>query len=164
MKYNSKHRHALHVMLYVCTLLLHISLTGCDRSPATPTTMVNDFGTYSFPDNSQLELYKKPQSSIVLCKLTSASGDLLFEDDLGGNFSRWYIVRGNDNSFWVYSGDIGLWVWKNAENGYSKTMIETLKDPLVFDMPYEYIYHLPSRNQDEIDEFRKAYQNSLDKQ
>jgi hypothetical protein len=88
--------------------------------------------------------------SVVQYEVLDGKDQNLVRSDAGGNFSRWYFCWDSGKSqLWVFSGDIGAFVWRRAENGVYKR--ELVEKGVVKEMPDLFYGHASSATKREWD-------------
>ncbi len=104
---------------------------GCMRSEHLSLSEVGH-PTWSPSGEYQLHVDPDEQGSSAYFSLTNRQGEQVFRTtdqfDLRHNT---YILWDRDNQVWVYSGDLGLFIWRNEpESGWTRRAYEKGQDLL----------------------------------
>jgi hypothetical protein len=139
--------------LSVVTLLVMCS--GCERTTAGPASpaaisspaLIMKTGKHVVAKgNVELEISLGPDAVVQYKLIESATKAELLAGEAGSNVSRWFLFCSDDGELWVYSGDVGTFVWHKPKGGYQKSAVSGNAD-LVKKMPKEFFEALPSSTQ-----------------
>ena len=103
-------------------------------------------GTFYNLDNAYV-LSVSIANDIVQYRVDDRKGNNCFSDNAGSVFSRWFFCWDNNSRLWVYSGDVGIFMWSKDGNGKWEKLVVGPK----FDntkMPKAFYTHLPSSLKD----------------
>lgn len=107
--------------------------------------LIDKVGSFSSKTGKYKLIVDIKKNSIVQYKVIGHDlNKVLFIDDGGSVYQRWYFVWDNLDNLWVHSSDIGSCVWsKNKDEPWLKSRIE--KDSSLFkQMPKEFSANLPN--------------------
>lgn len=129
--------------LVVCGMLV---AGGCGRTRNTPgggsaTTPITSPGTYRMTGAGQL-VVRVDSAGIVRFKVIAPDGRTLTEpDDRPSAYSRWILCSDDRDRVWLYSGDIGTFVWIPSGGTYERQLVNDTK--LVAEVPEPLFQALP---------------------
>jgi hypothetical protein len=117
-----------------------------DTAPLT-ANVISNTGTY-YSVSGQYELQITIANGIVHYAVRSAdTGGQLFVDNAGSDYSRWYFVWADDDTLWVYSGDLGSAVWEVKSGKWTRHGL-TLSSPFLKRMPRPFYDNMGSSLRD----------------
>lgn len=99
---------------------------GCGRTLQTrtlaPGELVTQPGLYVSPNSPGLRVTVGPHDSIVRFEILGTDRQTVIgRGDAGSNVMRWALCFEGNDMLWVYSSDIGTFLWKSdPERGFLK--------------------------------------------
>lgn len=152
---------------YLIIVAMGLAL-GCSRSPAHPPatvargagqTIVDGAGTYALaPGDVTLTISLRPAGSgdvVEFALRDAATGNTLASGDAGNNAMRWFLFWSSSRELWVYSGDLGTTVWREAGDGRYESTNVASDESLIRRMPARVFAELPESSQERWAESRE---------
>lgn len=112
------------ILVFAAFIMATAFACGRSSTPSSSTGMINRTGSYHF-DDIRIEVKIKTGTTIIQFDVAQKSGvNALFSGEAGSNASRWFLYWSPEKELWVYSGDLGVFVWKKDSTGsYQKVII-----------------------------------------
>jgi hypothetical protein len=104
---------------------------------ASPGSYPSDNGDY------ELLVAVDPQRIVQYEVVETETESTEFKDNAGSDYSRWYFYWADDDTLWVYSGDIGTFVWHEADGKWTRDTLD-LKSPFLKRVPRAFYDRLSS--------------------
>jgi hypothetical protein len=146
---------------HACLFLLCFGMACCakERNMQGSNIIIERCGIYELREKADKEYRSLRLSvwiegvSIVEYEVSDNVKQSLIRSDAGGNFSRWYFYWDSEKGeLWVYSGDIGIFVWRKDRDGNYKR--ELVENELVKEMPDLFYKHASRGQREEWERYR----------
>ncbi|RFZ90388.1 hypothetical protein D0C36_21590 [Mucilaginibacter conchicola] len=135
----------------ILLISMFLMLCACRHTAAVKNWQkgyIDRLGTYT-NEKENLTLHTWEEDGLLRYQLSKAGKVLVSDDEHASIYSRWFAWLDNEDQLWIYSGDIGPWVWlKNKSGNYQKYQLTALP-PGVYPPPVM-MSNFPSRLQNKV--------------
>src|SRR5689334_19296803 len=106
----------------IAVAIMLVAMTSCRERPNTATmtnsgTMIESFGSYGI-GRYRLTVSATKDNLLDYQMTDGANAVVLKSDRRASVYSRWSIYWQNTPELlWLYSGDVGIYVWAKNQNG-----------------------------------------------
>jgi hypothetical protein len=101
-------------------LIVLVAVVGCG-SRSHSSSVIDSPGKFPSPGGKYvLKVVVTPQSIVTYSVAQIDSSQQLFSGSAGSTYQRWFFFWDKQGNLWVYSSDIGSWVWKSSDGVFTE--------------------------------------------